>query len=110
MAYGGYWEDRVGVHNDNNFCQNGLIGADRKPHPGLLAIKYVYRNIHVTPVDLKAGTFKVKNWFDAVNVKDVAEGVWEVTKNGTRVASGQLPEIDLAPRQEQRPDAGAAGH
>ena len=43
LAYGGYWEDRAGVYNDNNFCQNGLVGADRKPHPGLLAIKYVYR-------------------------------------------------------------------
>ena len=52
LAYGGYWEDRLGIHNDNNFCQNGLIGATRKPHPGLLAIKYVYRNVHVTPVDL----------------------------------------------------------
>jgi len=101
MAYGGYWEDRVAIHNDNNFCQNGLIGADRKPHPGLLAIKYVYRYIHVTPVDLKAGTFKVRSWFDAVNVKDVADGTWEVMKNGVRVASGAMPEIDLAPRQEK---------
>ncbi len=101
MAYGGYWEDRVGVYNDNNFCQNGLIGADRKPHPGLLAIKYVYRYIHVTPVDLKAGTFKVRSWFDAVNVKDAAEGAWEVTKNGVRVASGPLPDLDVAPRQER---------
>ena len=101
MAYGGYWEDRVGVYNDNNFSQNGLIGADRKPHPGLLAIKYVYRYIHVVPVDLKAGTFKVRSWFDAVNIKDVAEGAWEVTKNGVRVASGPLPDLDVAPRQER---------
>ena len=36
LAYGGWWEDRRGVRNDNNFCQNGLVGADRKPHPGLL--------------------------------------------------------------------------
>jgi beta-galactosidase len=101
MAYGGYWEDRAAVYNDNNFCQNGLIGADRKPHPGLLAIKYVYRDIHVTPVDLRTGTFKVRNWFDAANVKDVAEGIWEVTKNGVRVASGPLPDLDVAPRQER---------
>jgi beta-galactosidase len=101
MAYGGYWEDRRAIHNDVNFCQNGLIGADRKPHPGLLAIKYVYRNIHVIPVDLAAGRFKVRSWFDAVNVKDAAEGTWEVTKNGTRIASGPVPEIDLAPRQEK---------
>jgi beta-galactosidase len=100
MAYGGYWEDRVGVANDNTFCQNGLIGADRKPHPGLAAIKYVYRYIHVTPIDLAAGRFKIKSWFDAVNIKDVAYGTWEVLKNGTRMASGPVPDIDLAPRHE----------
>ena len=101
MAYGGYWEDRAGVANDGTFCQNGLIGADRRPHPGLMAIKYVYRNIHVTPVNLAAGRFTVENWFDAVNIKDVAEGAWEVTQDGVRVASGPLPEIDLAPRQHR---------
>jgi len=101
MAYGGYWEDRAAIHNDNNFCQNGLVGADRKPHPGLLAIKYVYRNIHVVPVDLTSGTFRVRNWFDAVNLKDAADGTWEVTKDGVKVAAGAIPEIDLAARQEK---------
>ena len=101
MAYGGYWEDRAGVHNDNTFCQNGLVGADRKPHPGLMAIKYVYRDIHVVPIDIPAGRFRITNWFDALNVKDVADGTWEVTKNGTRVGSGPLPEIDLAARQQK---------
>ncbi len=43
----------------------------------------------------------MRSWFDAVNVKDVAEGVWEVTKNGARVASGSLPDLDVAPRQER---------
>ncbi len=101
FAYGGYWEDRAAIHNDNNFCQNGLVGADRKPHPGLLAIKYVYRYVHVTPVDLAAGRFKVRSWFDAANVRDLVEGTWEMTKNGVTVASGQVPELDVAPRQEK---------
>jgi beta-galactosidase len=101
LAYGGYWEDRAAVYNDNNFCQNGLVGADRNPHPGLLAIKYVYRDIHIVPVDLEAGTFKVRSWFDAVNIKEIAEGTWEVTKNGVRVASGTLPVVDVSARQER---------
>jgi beta-galactosidase len=99
MAYGGYWEDRVGIHNDNAFSQNGLVGADRKPHPGLMALKYVYRNIHVAPLDLAAGRLRVTNWFDALNVRDVADGTWEITRDGRRVASGPLPGIDLAPRR-----------
>ena len=97
LAYGGWWENRIGVHNDNNFCMNGLVSADRKPHPGLEAIKYVYRYVHATPVDLAAGKIKVKNWFDFVNPKDLVEGVWEVTGDGKRVASGKLAELDIAP-------------
>ncbi len=101
LAYGGWWEDKSGVRNDNNFSANGLVSGDRTPHPGLWAIKYVYRNLHATPVDLAAGTIKVKNWFDFVNAKDAAQGLWEVKAEGRTIASGKLPELDLAPGQEK---------
>lgn len=101
LAYGGWWEDKSGVPNDNNFSADGLVSADRIPHPGLWAIKYVYRNLHASPVDLAAGTIKVKNWFDFVNARDVAQGLWEVSADGRTVASGKLPELDLAPQQEK---------
>ena len=101
LAYGGYWEDRAGIHNDGNFCQNGLVSADRQPHPGLHAIKYVYRYLHATPVDLAAGTIAVKSWFDEINPKDLIAGTWEVTANGRSVASGPMPDLDLAPRQQR---------
>ncbi|NWG12061.1 MAG: DUF4981 domain-containing protein [Acidobacteria bacterium] len=101
LAYGGWWEDRNGVRNDGNFCQNGLVNADRKPYPGLWALKYVYRSLHASAVDPAAGRIKVKSWFDFVNAKDVAEGRWEVRADGRAIASGSLPELDLAPRQEK---------
>jgi beta-galactosidase len=101
LAYGGWWEDKSGVRNDNNFCQNGLVSADRKPHPGLWAIKYVYRYLHAYPADLAAGRIRVKSWFDFVNAKDVAQGAWEVRASGAPVASGKLPELDLNPGEEK---------
>jgi beta-galactosidase len=101
LAYGGWWEDRVGQKNDNNFCMNGLVNADRVPHPGLRAIKYVYRNLHGTPVDLAAGRIAVKSWFDFLNAREVATGAWTITANGRTVASGDLPELDIAPRQQR---------
>ena len=101
FAYGGYWEDRAGVHNDNNFCQNGLVAADRLPHPGLRAIKYVYRYLHAAPADLAAGTITVKSWFDEINPKDLVDGRWDILANGRLIASGPMPEVDLAPRQEK---------
>jgi beta-galactosidase len=101
FAYGGWWEDRVGQHNDENFCQNGLVMADRTPAPGLAAIKYVYRYLHAAPVNLAAGRVSVKSWFDFVNAKDVAAGTWTVTANGKPIGSGPLPELDLAPGQQR---------
>jgi beta-galactosidase len=102
FAYGGWWEDRRAIRNDNNFSQNGLISANRIPHPGLSAIKYVYRYLHAEPVDLRGGAITVKNWHDFINAKDEAAGVWEIVDDqGRTVASGDLPELDIAPRAQK---------
>ena len=42
-AYGGDFGD---MPNDGNFCINGLIGPDRKPHPHYYEVKHVYQPIH----------------------------------------------------------------
>jgi beta-galactosidase len=101
LAHGGWWEDRNGIRNDNNFCQNGLVNADRNPYPGLWALKYVYRYIHASAVDAAAGRIRVKSWFDFVDAKDVVRGRWELSANGKAIASGELPELDIAPRMEK---------
>jgi beta-galactosidase len=101
LAYGGWWEDKVGIYNDNNFCQNGLVDADRNPHPGLWAIKYVYRNLHVSAANLGVGKIRVKSWFDFINAGDLAEGFWEVKADGKAIGSGRLPQLDINPHQEK---------
>ncbi|MEO8596983.1 MAG: glycoside hydrolase family 2 TIM barrel-domain containing protein [Candidatus Solibacter sp.] len=101
LAYGGWWEDKTGVRNDNDFNNNGLVSADRTPHPGLYAIKYVYRNLHTSAVDLADGRIKVKNWFDFTNPKDFAQGKWEVKADGRTLAAGTLPALDIAPGGEK---------
>src|SRR5262249_11915899 len=78
---------------------NGLVAADRTPHPGLYAIKYVYRNLHTTQVSPER--IKVKNWFDFLNPKDLVEGAWEVKADGKTVASGALGALDIAPGEEK---------
>src|SRR6266545_4938097 len=101
LAYGGWWEDKSGIRNDNNFNNNGLVAADRTPHPGLWAIKYVYRYLHASAVDLAQGRIQVKNWFFFTNPKDPAEGSWEVRAGGRTVASGKLPALDIEPLEEK---------
>jgi len=40
--------------------------------------------------------FKVKNWFDFSNIKDVAEGLWTIEAGGRKIASGKIPALDVA--------------
>ncbi|HWR51002.1 MAG TPA: glycoside hydrolase family 2 TIM barrel-domain containing protein [Bryobacteraceae bacterium] len=101
LAYGGWWEDPKGIRNDNNFCQNGLVGAERNPHPGLYAIKYVYRYVHAKPVDLAKGIVRVKNWYDFVKASEAVEGRWQVMADGKELAAGKLPHLDIAPGEEK---------
>ncbi|MCL4793850.1 MAG: DUF4981 domain-containing protein [Bryobacteraceae bacterium] len=101
FAYGGWWEDAAGLHNDGNFCMNGLVSAGREPHPGLHALKYVYRYLHVRPGDLAKGQIFIKNWHDFTRASDMAEGRWELLADGVGIASGALPELTLAPGEER---------
>ena len=100
-AYGGWWEDKTGVRNDNNFNNNGLVSANRTPHPGLWAIKYVYRNLHASAVDLAAGKIKIKNWWFFTNAHDIADGTWTVKADGATIASGSLPDLNIPPGSEK---------
>ncbi len=96
-AYGGDFGD---VPNDDNFCCNGLTQPDRKPNPSLREVKKVYQRIHVTPVDLRAGTFTVENEYDFRSL-DFVEGSWELTCDGKVVQEGKLAKLTLAPKQKQ---------
>ncbi|MFH4969453.1 glycoside hydrolase family 2 TIM barrel-domain containing protein [Gaetbulibacter sp. M240] len=57
-GYGGDFEPE-GVHHDNNFCANGIIGANREPHPAVWEIKKAHQPIHFEKVDNE--TFKIFN-------------------------------------------------
>ena len=38
-------------HTDGNFCLNGIVNADRTPHPALQEVKHVYQNAHASWAD-----------------------------------------------------------
>ena len=92
---------RIDVPSDYNFCMNGLVDADRQPHPGLLVVKQNYQYVHVKPVDLAAGTVKVTNWHDFTPLDDVLAGRWTVQADGSTVASGAMPPLTLGPRESK---------
>jgi beta-galactosidase len=114
FAYGG---DFGGYHlqNDENFCANGLVSADRTPHPGLLEVKKVYQDIRFEAAQPASGRVTVLNGFSFNNLSDY-NFQWELLRNGTVAKTGSFVVGPLNPRQRKevklalptmKPEAGA---
>ena len=81
------------------FCANGIIGADRKPHPQIVEVKHGYQNIGITAIDASNGEFKLKNKFLFTNLSDF-NCKWVIKAEGEEVLSGELGKIECAPLEE----------
>ncbi len=86
-TYGGDYGPQ-GIPSFGNFCCNGLVGADREPHPHLLEVKKVYQNIKTTLLDRKNMKLRIKNWYDFSNLNEYIFH-WNVTTDsGEKLAEG----------------------
>lgn len=97
-AYGG---DLGGYNfqNDENFCANGLVSANRIPHPGLYEVKKVYQNILFKDSDLGSGSITIHNLFDFTNL-DQFDFKWELFRNGEKIKESPF-KVSLAPHQQK---------
>jgi beta-galactosidase len=94
-AYGGDFGP-PGTPSSDNFCINGLVAPDRRPHPSLFEVRKVYQNIWVEPVDPARGRVRVRNRYDFTHV-DQLDLHWSLTGDGTLLAEGGMPPLDIAP-------------
>ena len=95
FGYGGDWGD---VPNDNSFCQNGVVSADRTPQPELYEVKYQYQSFWFSAdySQLKNGEISVFNEYGFTNLNEF-DVVWEVLENGVVVQSGNASDLNVAP-------------
>jgi len=98
FAYGG---DLGSYHlyNDENFCGNGLIAADRSVHPGLYEVKKSYQSILFKAVDAQKGLINIANWFDFTDLNEY-KFEWKLYRNGTLVG-GNTFSVDVLPHQSK---------
>ncbi|MEG1427724.1 MAG: glycoside hydrolase family 2 TIM barrel-domain containing protein, partial [Oscillospiraceae bacterium] len=54
-------KSKSGVGSNSYFCANGIIGADRIPHPAAAEVKKVYQTIKVREKNLSEGQFVLRN-------------------------------------------------
>jgi beta-galactosidase/beta-glucuronidase len=90
-AYGGDFGD---VPNDGSFCLNGLVGADRTPHPALWELAKMAEPVKAAAVDLAQGCLRVTNRRHTLDAGDL-ELRWQVEVEGEVQQQGalNLPEI-----------------
>ena len=83
-AYGGDFGD---TPNDRNFNCNGMVDADRRPHPGLRHLAWIYRPVVTTGVGLEHGVIEAWNRRTFTDTSDL-ELRWSLSINGRSVDTG----------------------
>ncbi|HBO39248.1 MAG TPA: beta-galactosidase, partial [Pasteurellaceae bacterium] len=92
-GYGGDFGDSP---NDGNFCADGLVSADRKPHTSLLEMKNVNRPIRARLID---GKIELKNYLDFTDAADFAAIHYQLSENGVLITEGYIDDVKIAPKQ-----------
>ena len=100
-CYGGDFGD---YPNDGNFCMDGLVYPDRRPHTGLYELKNVNRPARITEVDLAAGVFRIRNYLDFTTLNDIVEITYTVRANGEDLYSAKVPDDQLSIAPHARND------
>ncbi|ANW96021.1 hypothetical protein AXE80_06880 [Wenyingzhuangia fucanilytica] len=95
LAYGGDFGDKP---NSGSFCINGIIAADRTPKPEIYECKKVNQPVVISEVNALEGTFTILNRHHAVDLSQY-NLVWELSKNGEVIQSGNLATLSTKPYQ-----------
>ena len=99
FAYGGDWGETV---NDNDFCANGILNADRTPSAELYEVKKVHQEVSFYDDGEAAnGKVRVVNEFLNTNLNKYNVS-WTLKEDNKVIGSGQLSEEqkNIAPQAE----------
>lgn len=93
FLYGGDFGD---YPNDKNFCINGLIGADRIPHPHYYELQKVHQPVAFKLMETSPLQIEVTNRQHALNLRDY-DWSYELLEDGKVLSEGKLPALNIAP-------------
>ncbi|HOA85076.1 MAG TPA: glycoside hydrolase family 2 TIM barrel-domain containing protein, partial [Bacillota bacterium] len=97
-AYGGDFGD---TPNDGNFCVDGLVYPDRRPHTGLLEYKQAIKPFRIENFNPRTGTLKVRNmlYFTDLSCYDL---FWSIERDGKLLSEGRIPALNIPPQSVRR--------
>lgn len=90
-GYGGDFGDEL---NDGNFCMDGLVYPDRKPHSGLRELKNVMRPIRF---ELEDGKLYATSFYDFIFADEYVDVHYEISADGIVKRTGKLKLPNLKP-------------
>ena len=83
-----------------NFCQNGLVFADRTYGVKYTHAQQIYQDVQMRAIDAASGTFKFTNEFISTNLKEF-DAVITIERDGEKLAENKLPPLDLKPGESK---------
>ncbi len=97
FIYGG---DMGTFPHDGNFCVDGLLYPDRRPHSGMLELKQVLRPCRAVAFDAEKGSVTLKNlrYFKSLSDLDL---YWTVERNGKVVREGRILGLNVLPQRRR---------
>ena len=81
---------------NGDFCQNGIISADRTIQPEALEVKRVYQALQMDMADTAGQSVTVTNEYTDTNAGEY-QMLWSLEKDGIVLESGEISDVDIAP-------------
>ncbi len=96
-VYGGDFGD---FPHDGNFCVDGLVYPDRRPHTGIKEHKAVLKPFVISEVTAE-GSFRIKNRRYFTSLDDLSL-YWSVECDGKIIRDGVINELKIAPQRSRK--------
>ncbi len=97
--YGG---DAGEFPHDGNFCMDGLVYPDRRPHTGLYEWKNAIRPVRASLCEMpRSGQIQIQltNTLDFTNLNDCISIRYELKRRGELLDFGTLPSVSVNPHE-----------
>ena len=103
--YGGDFGEAT---HDGNFCVDGMVFPDRRPHTGLKEYKQVIKPFALTDASLEGGYFRIKNRRFFTTLEDCSV-YWTFERDGKLLKQGFIPSPKIKPQSSRRFDIDLSG-
>ena len=86
--------------HDGNFCMDGLVYSDRRPHTGLHEWKNAIRPVRATLQEISPLKVSLWNRLDFTNLDDVVTVTYEIKEEGRLLSQGSVAVPSIEPHEK----------